>query len=123
MSSRVLLPIGAPIDVKWSEQALSTCCGPVSSSEIQLAAIGGRRYVRPVAIETLVGTTLAGYTVRGKVGEGGTSTVFRAEHAQHGTVVLKVLRENCSMTRRRLRVSCVKRSSAHEWNTPTSCGP
>jgi serine/threonine-protein kinase len=46
-----------------------------------------------VAIETLVGTTLAGYTVRGKVGEGGTSTVFRAEHAQHGTVALKVLRE------------------------------
>lgn len=59
----------------------------------QLAAIGGRRYVRPVAIETLVGTTLAGYTVRGKVGEGGTSTVFRAEHPQHGTVALKVLRE------------------------------
>jgi len=36
---------------------------------------------------------LAGYTVRGKVGEGGTSTVFRAEHATHGTVALKVLRE------------------------------
>ncbi len=46
-----------------------------------------------MAIETLVGTTLAGYTVRGKVGEGGTSTVFRADHAQHGTVALKVLRE------------------------------
>jgi eukaryotic-like serine/threonine-protein kinase len=46
-----------------------------------------------VPIETLVGTTLAGYTVRGKVGEGGTSTVFRAEHATHGVVALKVLRE------------------------------
>ncbi|MEN9592737.1 MAG: hypothetical protein RJA21_1211 [Gemmatimonadota bacterium] len=46
-----------------------------------------------MAIETLVGTTLAGYTVRGKVGDGGTSTVFRAEHATHGTVALKVLRE------------------------------
>jgi serine/threonine-protein kinase len=46
-----------------------------------------------VAIETLVGTTLAGYTIRGKVGEGGTSTVFRADHAKHGTVALKVLRE------------------------------
>jgi eukaryotic-like serine/threonine-protein kinase len=46
-----------------------------------------------VAIETLVGTTLAGYTVRGKVGEGGTATVFRAEHPTHGTVALKVLRE------------------------------
>ncbi|PHX66104.1 MAG: hypothetical protein CK550_01250 [Gemmatimonadetes bacterium] len=58
-----------------------------------LAGTAARRYVRPVAIETLVGTTLAGYTVRGKVGEGGTSTVFRAEHATHGTVALKVLRE------------------------------
>jgi eukaryotic-like serine/threonine-protein kinase len=46
-----------------------------------------------VPIETLVGTTLAGYTVRGKVGEGGTSTVFRAEHPTYGTVALKVLRE------------------------------
>lgn len=46
-----------------------------------------------MAIETLVGTTLAGYMVRGKVGEGGTSTVFRADHAKHGTVALKVLRE------------------------------
>lgn len=44
-------------------------------------------------IETLVGTTLAGYTIRGKVGEGGTSTVFRADHDKHGTVALKVLRE------------------------------
>ena len=58
-----------------------------------LAGTARRRYVRPVAIETLVGTTLAGYTVRGKVGEGGTSTVFRADHATHGTVALKVLRE------------------------------
>ncbi len=46
-----------------------------------------------MAIETLVGTTLAGYTVRGKVGEGGTSTVFRADHPTYGTVALKVLRE------------------------------
>ena len=52
-----------------------------------------RRYVRPVSTETLVGTTLAGYAVRAKVGEGGTSTVFRAEHPQHGTVALKVLRD------------------------------
>lgn len=46
-----------------------------------------------MSIENLVGTTLAGYAVRAKVGEGGTSTVFRAEHPQHGTVALKVLRE------------------------------
>lgn len=44
-------------------------------------------------IDTLVGTTLAGYALRGKIGEGGTATVFRAEHPQHGTVALKVLKE------------------------------
>lgn len=60
---------------------------------MRLHARRTRRYVRLVSIETLVGTTLAGYTVKAKVGEGGTSTVFRAEHPQHGTVALKVLRE------------------------------
>ncbi len=44
-------------------------------------------------MESLVGSTLAGYTLRAKVGEGGTSTVYRAEHADHGTVAVKVLRE------------------------------
>ena len=43
--------------------------------------------------ESLVGQTLAGYTLRGEVGEGGTSAVFRAEHATHGVVAVKVLRE------------------------------
>jgi serine/threonine-protein kinase len=43
--------------------------------------------------ENLVGRTLAGYTLRGEVGEGGTSAVFRAEHASHGVVAVKVLRE------------------------------
>jgi serine/threonine protein kinase len=62
-----------------------------------LAAAAGARYVRPVTIETLVGTTLAGYTLRAKVGEGGTATVFRADHAQHGTVALKVLREKLQL--------------------------
>lgn len=46
-----------------------------------------------MTIESLVGTTLAGYTIRGKVGEGGTSAVYRAEHPGHGIVALKVLRE------------------------------
>jgi serine/threonine-protein kinase len=46
-----------------------------------------------MTLETLVGSTLAGYAVKGKVGEGGTSTVFRAEHPLHGVVALKVLRE------------------------------
>lgn len=44
-------------------------------------------------MESLVGSTLAGYTLRAKVGEGGTATVYRAEHAVHGTVAVKVLRE------------------------------
>jgi eukaryotic-like serine/threonine-protein kinase len=43
--------------------------------------------------ENLVGRTLAGYTLRGEVGEGGTSAVFRAEHPEHGVVAVKVLRE------------------------------
>ena len=46
-----------------------------------------------MAKENLIGRTLAGYTLRGEVGEGGTSAVFRAEHPQHGTVAVKVLRE------------------------------
>lgn len=41
----------------------------------------------------LVGQTLAGYTIKSEIGEGGTSSVFRAEHATHGVVAVKVLRE------------------------------
>jgi eukaryotic-like serine/threonine-protein kinase len=41
----------------------------------------------------MVGTTVAGYTVKKEVGEGGTSAVYLAEHPNHGTVALKVLRE------------------------------
>jgi serine/threonine protein kinase len=59
----------------------------------RLARVTRRRYVRRVSLESLVGSTLAGYTLHAKVGEGGTSTVYRAEHGQHGTVALKVLRE------------------------------
>ena len=58
-----------------------------------LLAAHYRHYVRLVPNKRLVGTTLAGYMVREEVGEGGTSTVFRADHAQHGTVALKVLRD------------------------------
>ncbi|HEX5829828.1 MAG TPA: hypothetical protein VFY16_02530, partial [Gemmatimonadaceae bacterium] len=43
--------------------------------------------------DSLLGTTLAGYTLRDLVGEGGTSVVFRAEHPVHGTVAVKVLKE------------------------------
>jgi len=50
-------------------------------------------YVRAVPKENLIGQTIAGYTLRNEVGEGGTSAVFRAEHATHGVVAVKVLRE------------------------------
>jgi eukaryotic-like serine/threonine-protein kinase len=50
-------------------------------------------YLRLVTRERLVGETMGGYTIRALVGEGGTSTVYRAEHPQHGPVALKVLRE------------------------------
>lgn len=43
--------------------------------------------------DQLVGTSVAGYTIKKEVGEGGTSAVFLAEHPNHGTVALKVLRE------------------------------
>jgi len=46
-----------------------------------------------VARDPLVGTTLSGYTLLDRVGEGGTATVYRAQHPQHGEVAVKVLRE------------------------------
>jgi serine/threonine protein kinase len=41
----------------------------------------------------MVGASIAGYNIRKEVGEGGTSAVYLAEHPNHGTVALKVLRE------------------------------
>jgi serine/threonine protein kinase len=52
-----------------------------------------------VARETLVGQSLAGYSHQSEVGEGGTSAVFRAHHADHGTVAIKVLREKLRQDR------------------------
>ena len=43
--------------------------------------------------QSLVGRTIAGYTLTALVGEGGTSAVYQAEHPTHGTVAVKVLRE------------------------------
>jgi serine/threonine protein kinase len=50
------------------------------------------RFAR-VTRESLIGTVIAGYTIREAIGEGGTSAVYRAEHPAHGTVAVKVLRE------------------------------
>jgi serine/threonine-protein kinase len=52
-----------------------------------------------VTRDALVGTTLAGYTLLDRVGEGGTATVYRATHAEHGDVAFKVLREKLRQDR------------------------
>jgi len=49
--------------------------------------------------ENLVGQVIAGYTLQNEVGEGGTSAVFKAQHAAHGTVAVKVLREKLRQDR------------------------
>jgi serine/threonine-protein kinase len=43
--------------------------------------------------ENLAGRTIAGYRLLERVGEGGTATVYRADHADHGRCAVKVLRE------------------------------
>jgi serine/threonine-protein kinase len=43
--------------------------------------------------ENLTGQTVAGYRLEAMVGEGGTSTVYRARHPEHGVVAVKILRE------------------------------
>jgi hypothetical protein len=42
-----------------------------------------------VSKENLVGRTIAGYTLKTLVGEGGTSVVYRAEHPTNGQVAFK----------------------------------
>ncbi|TFG54438.1 MAG: serine/threonine protein kinase [Gemmatimonadales bacterium] len=42
--------------------------------------------------ESLVGRTIAGYRLLQRVGEGGTATVYRAEHPERGQAAVKVLR-------------------------------
>ena len=49
--------------------------------------------------DALVGTTIAGFVIADRIGEGGTSTVYRADHPQHGVVALKVLREKLRQDR------------------------
>ena len=43
--------------------------------------------------DQLVGSSIAEYSIKKEVGEGGTSAVYLAEHPNHGTVAVKVLRE------------------------------
>ena len=42
--------------------------------------------------DNLVGLTVAGYTLQKHVGEGGTATVYRAEHSERGPAAVKILR-------------------------------
>jgi serine/threonine protein kinase len=49
--------------------------------------------------ENLVGQVIAGYTLQNEIGEGGTSAVFKAQHAAHGIVAVKVLREKLRQDR------------------------
>src|SRR3954463_10444025 len=44
----------------------------------------------------LVGRTIAGYQLTKYVGEGGTATVYRAEHPQRGLAAVKILRSRLS---------------------------
>src|SRR5678816_3772911 len=71
--------------------ACRECRAPGSALRLLPTPTGS--YVRAVPKENLIGQTIAGYTLRNEVGEGGTSAVFRAEHATHGVVAVKVLRE------------------------------
>ena len=43
--------------------------------------------------EDLAGSTIAGYHLEERVGEGGTATVYRARHEQRGLCAVKVLRD------------------------------
>jgi len=52
-----------------------------------------------VSRDNLIAATLSGYTLKKEVGEGGTSAVYLAEHPNHGTVALKVLREKLRQDR------------------------
>lgn len=49
--------------------------------------------------DPLTGTSIAGYHLEQRVGEGGTATVYRATHPAHGVVALKVLREKLRQDR------------------------
>lgn len=42
--------------------------------------------------DNLVGRTVAGYQLLAHIGEGGTATVYRAQHPERGTAAIKILR-------------------------------
>ena len=46
--------------------------------------------------DNLVGRTVAGYSLLAHVGEGGTATVYRAQHPERGLAAIKLLRQRMS---------------------------
>jgi serine/threonine-protein kinase len=46
-----------------------------------------------MAQENLAGRTVANYRLLERIGEGGTATVYRAEHPDHGTCAVKILKQ------------------------------
>ena len=73
---------GSPLD-------LTPATGPPASLLLSMR----HRSFAAVTRDALSGTIIAGYTLGDRVGEGGTATVYRAQHPVHGTVAFKVLRE------------------------------
>src|SRR6185437_16971061 len=80
-------------------QARQKCMVPYEISGVRLLTLPGRIRFARVPRENLVGQIIAGYSLQSEVGEGGTSAVFRAHHADHGTVAVKVLREKLRQDR------------------------
>jgi serine/threonine-protein kinase len=52
--------------------------------------------MNPMSQDNLTGRTVAGYTLRAHVGEGGTATVYKAEHPERGVAAVKILRPRLS---------------------------
>ena len=72
--------------------------------------------------DNLVGRTVAGYHLTKYVGEGGTATVYRAEHPDRGVAAVKILRSRLARIRWPSSVSFGKPSTARESVTRTSYG-
>jgi serine/threonine-protein kinase len=53
----------------------------------------GRSLPDGMTSENLAGRTIAGYRLLERVGEGGTATVYRAQHPTHGPIAFKILKE------------------------------
>src|SRR2546427_6461840 len=88
---------------EWSGDP-TRCHGPQATIPAEHSAHMARRrvtcspsnphvsFARPMASETYVGRTIAGYRLLERVGEGGTAEVYRAEHPERGPCAFKVLR-------------------------------